>query len=411
MNVAAWTETGPQAMDDAHIELIARLVAERASSLLLRRVWVRSERGTILAGGDRVGATASTAVSVLVDPRIAHRVPVRIGGRACEVVIEQAESGETISERLVNDLVAWIIGQTDFGNGRPDEHRLTRHFILSLLAGSIGQHMDVLREGQIIGIDLTVPRAVILIDASQFLLPSNPGDDWEAAEDQRERRVAAVIESVMQFFHLPSDTICAYIGHGEIAVLKASSTPDLAAWAEERLGEGIAVASSWADLAALKRAASALLHRLRSDTRSDITIAIGRYHPGVPGLARSYQDAQAALRLGLCLSGANQVHCLDRLGIAAFVGIADGLTKFDLAQQLLSPLDEDPELLETLGIFFEEDCHHAPTASRLAIHRNTLGYRLDKIKALSGLDPHRFDDAVQLRLALLLLSLHGVAAA
>jgi carbohydrate diacid regulator len=160
----------------------------------------------------------------------------------------------------------------------------------------------------------------------------------------------------------------------------------------------------------LKRAAAALLGRSRTDTRSDVSIAIGRYHPGLRGLARSYQDAQAALRLGLCFRGANQVHCLDRLGIAAFVGVADERTKIDLAQQLLSPLDLEHELLETLEIFFQEDCHHSSVAKRLAIHRNTLGYRLDKIKALNGLDPNRFDDAVQLRLALLLRSLRATAA-
>ncbi|MCY7322639.1 MAG: helix-turn-helix domain-containing protein, partial [Phormidesmis sp. CAN_BIN36] len=41
------------------------------------------------------------------------------------------------------------------------------------------------------------------------------------------------------------------------------------------------------------------------------------------------------------------------------------------------------------------------------IHRNTLSYRLDKITSLTGLNPRQFDDAVQIRLALLLRSLSG----
>ena len=47
------------------------------------------------------------------------------------------------------------------------------------------------------------------------------------------------------------------------------------------------------------------------------------------------------------------------------------------------------------------------TAYRLGIHRNTLNYRLDKVATLTGLDPHRFDDAVQIRLALELRSLES----
>ena len=49
------------------------------------------------------------------------------------------------------------------------------------------------------------------------------------------------------------------------------------------------------------------------------------------------------------------------------------------------------------------------TANRLFIHRNTLSYRLDKIASLTGLDPRRFDDAVQIRLAVVLRSLRNNA--
>jgi carbohydrate diacid regulator len=164
--------------------------------------------------------------------------------------------------------------------------------------------------------------------------------------------------------------------------------------------------SSWANLVALRRAGSALLKRLQSDTDAAISIGIGRYHPGIPGLARSYQDARAALSLGRRFHGRNGVHGLDALGIAAFVGVSDEATKVDLAMHLLSPLDHEPELLETLSVFFAHDCCPSSTAKELSIHRNTLSYRLDKIASLTGLDPRCFDHAVQIRLALLLRSFH-----
>jgi carbohydrate diacid regulator len=99
------------------------------------------------------------------------------------------------------------------------------------------------------------------------------------------------------------------------------------------------------------------------------------------------------------------VHCLDELGIAAFVGLADERTKVDLARHLRSPLDHEAELLETLTAFFAADCSPSVTASRLDLHRNTLGYRLAKIASLTGLDPRHFDAAVQIRLALVLREL------
>lgn len=145
--------------------------------------------------------------------------------------------------------------------------------------------------------------------------------------------------------------------------------------------------------------------RLRADTGASISIGIGRYHPGIRGLARSYQDARVALSLGCRFHDRNQVHCLDRLGIAAFIGVADEQTKIELATYLLSPLDHEPELLATLDAFFASDLSPSSTASRLSIHRNTLSYRVDKITSLTGINPRRFDDAVQIRLALLLRKL------
>jgi carbohydrate diacid regulator len=152
----------------------------------------------------------------------------------------------------------------------------------------------------------------------------------------------------------------------------------------------------------LKRACKGLLERLRRDAYADMTIGIGRYHPGVAGLTRSYADARAALTIGRRLYGANRLHCLDQLGVAAFVAGADERTRLELAQRLLSPLAQEPDLLHTLHAFCAKDCSPSATAAALCVHRSAVRFRLEMIALLTGLDPCRFDDAVQIRLALLL---------
>jgi sugar diacid utilization regulator len=67
-----------------------------------------------------------------------------------------------------------------------------------------------------------------------------------------------------------------------------------------------------------------------------------------------------------------------------------------------SGLFGDAETLSTLDTFFQLDCNVSETAKRLYIHRNTLIYRLDKIKQETGLDVRNFNDAVLVRLILLL---------
>ena len=41
------------------------------------------------------------------------------------------------------------------------------------------------------------------------------------------------------------------------------------------------------------------------------------------------------------------------------------------------------------------------TARKLFVHRNTLVYRLEKIKKLTGLDLREFDDAITFKVALM----------
>lgn len=384
---------------------VAKVVTQRVAELLCAEVLVIDQQGVAIASSNPklIGQAFNSSCA---KQRINYlRVPLPLTTQMSEVIVGEPLNGEVISPRLAQVLVEMVISQTAFIDTLPNQHQLKNKFIDDLLHGLIEDEAIVLRQAKLLGLDLSPPRAVILIDAADYILGSSSSQQLNQPDtfDTIRLRAQLVIGSVVGFFHLPNDTICAYVGNGEVVVLKASDTKNLVNWAN--CGDVPEGSSSWTNLTALNRAAGALLHRLRADTGASISIGIGRYHPGIRGLAKSYQDAQAALSLGCRFHAHNQVYCLDRLGIAAFIGVSDEETKIELAKYLLSPLDHEPELLATLKAFFAEDCCPSTTASRLLIHRNTLSYRLDKIKFLTGLEPRRFDDAVQIRLALLLRTL------
>jgi carbohydrate diacid regulator len=321
---------------------------------------------------------------------------------------QETEQSDSLPTKLVELLVGLTGNPSRSIEDAPNYREIQRRFIEGVLRDPQLTEADILLGGQIFGIDLTRPRAVILVDASDSILIGERAVEPDVDDALEQRQAKAVITCIVNYFSLPRDTICAYIGNGEVAILKASSSRDLAGWVEQQDNASWGP-MSWANLSALKRAAEGLLETLQRETHSEITVGLGRYHPGIRGLARSYQDARAALSLGVQYEGVNRVHCLDRLGIASFVGVADQRTKIDLSAHLLSPLDHAPELIETLEAFFAENCGPSCTAIRLEIHRNTLRYRLDKIASLTGLDPRIFDDAVQIRLALVVRMLRGSA--
>ncbi|MGN6362340.1 MAG: PucR family transcriptional regulator [Thermomicrobiales bacterium] len=383
----------------ATYERIAGAVAARAAELLDTPVAVTDAHGIIVASSQQglTGLPYEMADRVLALGWL--RVPLRCNEQVGEVILAEPRAGASVPPHLAEAIIELTIGQTTVVEQLPNQHELKNKVIDELLHGIVRDETAISREAKILGMDLGPPRAVLLIDATDFIART----EGDPARGQRQAQ--RLIESVVRFFKLPSDTICAHLSDGEVAVLKASNSSNLDAWAEGPESTD-SIGASWANLTALKRASTALLGRLRADTGSAVQIGIGRYHPGLRGLALSYEDARAALSLGRRLQSQRGVHCLDDLGIAAFVGVADEATKVALALHLLSPLDHEPELLATLDAFFAADCCPSATASRLAIHRNTLGYRLSKIAALTGLDPRHFDAAVLIRLALVLRVLH-----
>ena len=234
-------------------EQVANFVTERIAELLCAQVLVVDERGVAIAqstpfaqeenfpqwcrGTDLQECNLKSKIqnpkSEIQNPKskIDLRVPIHCNGRSGEVVIAASEQGETISARLAQMLVEMLVNQTAVIAQLPTQNELKNKFIHDLLCGSTLAEADILRQGQLLGMDFTRPRAVILIDAADYILEPKQIVSIDA-ETWIWQRAQSAINSVVRFFHLPNDTICAYIGDGEVAVLKASSTQDLIAWAE-----------------------------------------------------------------------------------------------------------------------------------------------------------------------------------
>ena len=61
----------------------------------------------------------------------------------------------------------------------------------------------------------------------------------------------------------------------------------------------------------------------------------------------------------------------------------------------------DQETLYTINKFFENNLNVSETSRKLFVHRNTLVYRLEKIKKLTGLDLREFVHAIIFKVALM----------
>ncbi len=66
----------------------------------------------------------------------------------------------------------------------------------------------------------------------------------------------------------------------------------------------------------------------------------------------------------------------------------------------LTSLMENQALWQSVEAFLANNLNLTETAEQLGVHRNTLIYRLDKARQITGLDVRRFDDALELKISL-----------
>ncbi|MDP4157510.1 MAG: helix-turn-helix domain-containing protein, partial [Bacillota bacterium] len=109
-------------------------------------------------------------------------------------------------------------------------------------------------------------------------------------------------------------------------------------------------------------------------------------------IAKSYRQAF------LCMKIAENLNLVDRfLTYKEFHFLAE-LSQITIEAK---PLNLTDVLLQTLQTYINHNGNPTDTAQDLIIHRNTLYYRLDRIKQLTGKDPTRILDLFELTYQLL----------
>nr|WP_304214433.1 sugar diacid recognition domain-containing protein [Fredinandcohnia onubensis] len=127
-------------------------------------------------------------------------------------------------------------------------------------------------------------------------------------------------------------------------------------------------------------------------------VGIGNVYKGIIGYRTSYIEGQQSIDLLKQIAN-NKVVChIQEWGLLQLVEKIPPETRQSFLSRYLSTKPTlNEELQETLKIFLNNNLNIKSTSDEMHIHRNTLIYRLDKIKELWGLDPRNFNDAIKLQ--------------
>ena len=141
-----------------------------------------------------------------------------------------------------------------------------------------------------------------------------------------------------------------------------------------------------------------------SETDTVLVKEIRSLIANVKDLATSFKEAQIAMEVSKVFDTEKQIIRYDNLGIARLIyqlptTVCEMFLREVFKQGSIESLDQ--ETLFTIQRFFENNLNVSETSRGLFVHRNTLVYRLEKIKKLTGLDLREFDDAIVFKVALM----------
>ncbi|MBQ2809638.1 MAG: helix-turn-helix domain-containing protein [Clostridia bacterium] len=156
--------------------------------------------------------------------------------------------------------------------------------------------------------------------------------------------------------------------------------------------------------ASIEALAQSISDTLSTEFYCRVGIGIGTVVDNIKDLARSYKEAQIAIEVGKVFESEKEIVSYENLGIGRLIyQLPTTLCEIFLSEVFkhgsLETLDK--ETLQTIQVFFENNLNVSETSRKLFVHRNTLVYRLEKIKKLTGLDLREFDHAITFKVALM----------
>ena len=197
------------------------------------------------------------------------------------------------------------------------------------------------------------------------------------------------------------------LGHGDVAMVDVLSNlfPDHMQDFVISINEtDVVVVRQLMDGDSTEKIARNIEETLHKELYIKTVIGIGTVAEHLRELADSYKDAQTAIDVGKVFDTEKSVINYENLGIGRLIyQLPTTLCEIFLTEVFKkNSIDSlDQETLFTINKFFENNLNVSETSRKLFVHRNTLVYRLEKIKKLTGLDLRQFDHAIVFKVALM----------
>ncbi|MBA7650596.1 Carbohydrate diacid regulator [subsurface metagenome] len=393
---------------------LAQDIVDKTMSILGKNINIMNENGVIIGSGDKSrlnqfheGAAQvikegekleiySKDINNLVGAKPGINLPIEYNNKIIGVVGITGEPNEVSPFGEVIKMTVEMMLQQEFLLKEIQlEQQARGNFIHDLISGRIGNDPDLfITRGQIVGYDVLIPRVALVIDIYQFEKAAK--QSLQAFKGSKEGEIYLqrlkndVLKTIQGIFVDTPQEIVSYTGGDRFVVLKTINLKDSGEILRKKLF----------------RMGKRIKNIISQKMKFKVTIGIGEYHKDIRGISKSFKEATQALDVGTKLEGAGDIYHVDNLGVGKLLAEIKGESQQEFMEKTIYSTKNNKEkkinetLLETLKAFFDNNLSILKTAQVIYVHRNTLLYRLRRVKEITSLDPKKFDDAIQLRIAL-----------
>lgn len=341
-------------------------LSDKYSEILGKEIGVTDDSGVIIAHSNfqMIGIQDQNAEAFLkgksqqeiINGRLYNKVLIKNKAEFITFI----QSSEPQDNKYLEMFTLNILNLKSYYDEKYDKNTFIKNIVVeNILPG------DILLRSKELHIDYNALRVVFLINASC----------------EKEIHVHEVIESL---FPNKSKDFVVVIDNENIVLVKEVKSKD--------------------DYKDTHKTARIIVDTLNSELMVKACIGIGTIINNLKDITKSYKEAQMSMIIGNIFSGDKNVYDYNNLGIGRLVyHIPTTLGQLFLDEVFKDKSADslDSETMLTIQKFFENNLNVSETARQLYIHRNTLVYRLEKIKRLTGLELTSFDDAVIFKVAVL----------
>ena len=147
------------------------------------------------------------------------------------------------------------------------------------------------------------------------------------------------------------------------------------------------------------------IQKIESVYQVSARVGVGTGYEYIEDMKKSFQEAKNTLQISRIAGEERSVFFYEDLGIYSLIAqvkngrFLDDYVESHLGELLRSDQIQDGDLCMTLETYLDYDCNANATAEHLFIHRNTMRYRMEKIRNILNEDVSDMSVCLELKLA------------